>query len=160
MVLLDSGMRVSELANLTVSDVDANTGAIVIRHGKGGKQRVVRIGSTTQKVLWRYVTLHRRVNTDRLFLNRYGQPLEAHAIKLMVGKLGRIAGVSGVHVHRLRHTFAISFLRSGGDIFTLKYLLGHSSLVMVQNYLQSLNADDAAKAHQRFSPIDNMNLKG
>ena len=89
MVLLDSGMRVSELANLTVSDVDANTGAIVIRHGKGGEQRVVRIGSTTQKVLWRYVTLHRRGNTDRLFLNRNGQPLKAHAIKLMVGKLGQ-----------------------------------------------------------------------
>jgi len=53
---------------------------------------------------------------------------------------------------------ALSFLHTGGDIFTLKYLLGHSSLVMVQNYLQSLNADDAAKAHQRFSPIDNMKL--
>ena len=59
----------------------------------------------------------------------------------MVRRLGKEAGVSGVHVHRLRHTFAVSFLRAGEDTFTLKYLLGHSSLARVQNYLKSLNAE-------------------
>jgi len=159
MMLFDSGMRVSELAHLRLSDIDINTGAILIKHGKGGKQRVVRIGSTTQKALWRYLTLYRRGSTDKLFLSRTGESLKVDAIKLMIRRLGKTCGVDNVHAHRLRHTFAISFLRAGGDIFTLKYLMGHSSLIMVENYLKSLSAEDAARAHQRFSPLDNMALK-
>jgi site-specific recombinase XerD len=160
LVLLDSGLRVSELADLRVGDVDMKTGAVLVKNGKGGKQRLVRLGSAARKALWRYMALYRRGEGDRLFLTRGGKPLKANAIKLMVRRLGKEAGVPNVHVHRLRHTFAISFLRAGGDIFTLKYLMGHSSLVMVQNYLKSLNAEDAAKAHDRFGPVDHMNLKG
>ena len=51
---------------------------------------------------------------------------------------------------------AISFLRAGGDVFSLQYLLGHSTLQMTQRYLQSLNANDAANAHKKFSPLDNL----
>jgi site-specific recombinase XerD len=159
MMFLDGGLRVSELATLELADIDMDTGAIVVRHGKGGKQRIVRIGSTSQKALWRYLTLYRRGNSDRLFLTRTGEPLEPDATKLMVRRLGKKAGIPDVHVHRMRHTFAISYLRAGGDIFTLKYLLGHSSLSMVENYLKSLNAEDAARAHQRFSPMDNLKLR-
>jgi site-specific recombinase XerD len=160
LVLLDSGMRVSELADLRIADVDMKTGSVLVKNGKGGKQRLVRIGSAARKALWRYLALYRRGNGDRLLLTRNGEPLKTNAIKLMVRRLGKEAGVPNVHVHKLRHTFAISFLRAGGDIFTLKYLMGHSSLVMVQNYLKSLNAEDAVKAHERFGPVDHMNLKG
>jgi integrase/recombinase XerC len=156
MMLIDSGMRVSELASLRLSDVEINSGSILIRNGKGNKQRTVRIGAVVQKSLWRYLTLFRKGNKDNLFLTSTGQPLEADAIKLLIRRLGKRAGISGVHVHRLRHTFAISFLRAGGDIFSLKYLLGHNSLTMVENYLRSLDAEDAARAHQRYSPLDNM----
>ena len=95
-----------------------------------------------------------------MFLTRDGEAMKASTCKLMVRRRGKDAGIPNVHVHRLRHTFAISFLRAGGDIFTLKYLLGHSSLVMVQNYLKSLNAEDAMKAHERCGPVDHMSLKG
>jgi len=156
MMLLDTGMRVSELANLNLDDVDMGSGSILIKHGKGGKQRLVRIGSRARKALWKYVTVYRRSNCDRLFLNRSGESLDSTGIKLMIRRLGKKTGISGVHVHRLRHTFAISYLRNGGDIFTLKYLLGHSSLNMVQDYLGSLSADDARQAHERFSPLDNL----
>ena len=94
--------------------------------------------------------------SDRLFLGSNREPLEGTGIKLMIKRLGKKAGLKGIHVHRLRHTFAISFLRAGGDVFSLQYLLGHSTLSMTQRYLQSLNAADAAQAHSRFSPMDNL----
>ena len=159
MMLLDTGIRAFELANLRLDDVDTTSGSILIKLGKGSKQRVVRIGTTAQKALWRYVAMYRRGDSDRLFLNRSGEPLDVTGIKIMIRRLGKKSGVDNAHVHRLRHTFAISFLRSGGDVFCLKYLLGHSTLAMTQRYLQSLNAEDAANAHRQHSPLDNLSSK-
>ena len=159
MMFLDTGIRSSELAALRQADVDMKTGTIVVRSGKGGKPRVVRIGFTAQKALWRYLTLSRKGEGGSLFVSKSGNPLTSRSVELMVRRLGKTANIPNVHAHRLRHTFAISFLRAGGDIFTLKYLLGHSSLTMVQNYLGSLNAEDAIGAHQRFSPADNLGLR-
>jgi site-specific recombinase XerD len=157
-MFLDTGLRVSELASLNIDDIDMNTGSIVVRHGKGGKQRVVHIGSKAQKALWKYVTIYRRSESKSLFINRSGEPLEVIGIKILIKRLGISAKVK-VSPHKLRHTFAISYLRAGGDVFSLQYLLGHSTLQMTQRYLQSLNADDAINAHKKFSPLDNMGIK-
>jgi site-specific recombinase XerD len=154
-VFLDTGLRISELANLTIDDVNVDNASLLIRHGKGGKQRVVRIGVKAQKALWKYITLYRKGNSNRLFQNRSGESMGVLGIKILIKRLGDRAKVK-VHPHKLRHTFAISFLRAGGDVFSLQYLLGHSTLQMTQRYLQSLNANDAANAHKKFSPLDNL----
>ena len=156
-VFLDTGLRVSELAHLTLEDVDIDSGSILVRHGKGGKQRVVHIGSRAQKALWRYVSIYRKGTSSRLFMNRTGEPLDAVGIKILVKRMGDRAKVK-VSPHKLRHTFAISYLRAGGDVFSLQYLLGHTTLQMTQRYLQSLNADDAVNAHRKFSPLDNLGV--
>jgi len=157
-IFLDTGLRLSEVANLTIDDVNTDDGSLLIRHGKGGKQRIVRIGTRAQKALWKYITLYRPSNSNnnhRLFINRGGDALGLLGMKILINRLGDKAKVK-VHPHKLRHTFAISFLRAGGDVFSLQYLLGHSTLQMTQRYLQSLNANDAARAHQKFSPLDNL----
>jgi len=154
-IFLDTGLRVSEMTALIIKDVNMEDGSILVRRGKGGKQRIVRIGNRAQKTLWRYVTLYRKGNGNRLFLNRDGEPLELIGMKILIKRMGLKAGIK-LHPHQLRHTFAISFLRAGGDVFSLQYLLGHSTLNMTQRYLQSLNAEDAANAHRKFSPLDNM----
>jgi site-specific recombinase XerD len=154
-LFLDTGLRVSELANLTLEDIDMDSGAILIRHGKGGKQRIVHIGSRAQKALWKYITIYRRTESKRLFINRNGEPLDVIGVKALMKRLGDRAVVK-VHPHKLRHTFAISYLRAGGDVFSLQYLLGHTTLQMTQRYLQSLNAEDAVAAHRKFSPLDNL----
>jgi integrase/recombinase XerD len=154
-VLLDTGLRINELTSLTIDDVNLEDGSIIVKHAKGRKQRVVRIGNTAQKTLWKYISLYRTGDSNRLFMNRSGEPLDLNGMKILIRRLG-IKAKMRLHAHQLRHTFAISYLRAGGDIFSLKYLLGHSSLNMVQNYLQSLNVDDALKAHKRFSPLDNL----
>lgn len=76
----------------------------------------------------------------------------------MVRKLGKRCGVS-VHPHLLRHTFAISYLRNGGDVFSLQYGLGHSRLDIVKVYLGSLGYEDLARVHQGASPVDNLGVK-
>ena len=154
-VFLDTGLRISELVNLTLDDVDFDNGSLLIRKGKGGKQRVVRIGNRAQKMLWRYITIYRKGESNHLFINRNGESLNLLGLKILIKRLGDKAKVK-VHPHKLRHTFAISFLRAGGDVFSLQYLLGHSTLQMTQRYLQSLNANDAANAHKKFSPLDNL----
>ena len=154
-MFLDTGLRISELANLTLDDINMDTASLLIRHGKGGKQRMVRIGIKAQKILWKYVTIYRKGNSNSLFLIRSGESMSVLGIKILIKRLGDRAKVK-VHPHKLRHTFAISFLRAGGDVFSLQYLLGHSTLQMTQRYLQSLNADDAANAHKKFSPLDNL----
>jgi len=153
-VFLDTGLRLSELVNLTLDDVNMDEGSILVRKGKGGKPRVVRIGNKAQKALWKY-TLHRKGNSNRLFLNRAGEPFDFYGVAIFLKRLGNKAKVK-LHAHQLRHTFAISYLRAGGDVFSLQYLLGHSTLNMTQRYLQSLNANDAANAHKKFSPLDNL----
>jgi site-specific recombinase XerD len=156
-ILFDTGLRISELAALEVANVDIKSGTIMVTHGKGGKQRIVHIGTRAQKSLWRYLTIFRKSENNCLFVERNGQPLAKASIQVMFKRLAQSTGVK-VHPHKIRHTFAISFLRLGGDVFNLKYLLGHSSLQMTMRYLQSLAADDAIREHTKHSPLDNLIL--
>jgi len=159
--MLDSGIRVSELVNVNLGDVKMNEGFIKIRIAKGGKERLVPVGSVTLKVLWKYINQSRNKpltdRIDRLFLNSNGLPLTKNGIQQMLRRLGKKAGISGVRCspHTLRHTFAKNYLLNGGDIFSLQSILGHSSLASVRIYL-NLFATDLKKQHQRFSPVDNM----
>jgi site-specific recombinase XerD len=91
------------------------------------------------------------VPKDKLF------ELDAESIRSLFKRLGERAGVNNVYPHCLRHAFAITYLRNGGDIYSLKYLLGHSTLVMVKRYLH-LTAADASNAHRKASPADNWGL--
>jgi len=79
------------------------------------------------------------------------------AIRLLLKDLGDKAGMKNCHPHRLRHTFAVEYLRNDGDIFTLQMILGHSSLDMVRHYLQLVKAD-AKNAHRKASPTDKWRL--
>ena len=151
-VLFDCGLRVSELASITIRDIDWESRSILIRKGKGGKQRMVSMGSRTYKALWKYVNSYRNGESDRVFINRNGEQLDTVGIQILIKRLGQKAKIR-VSPHKLRHTFAITYLRNGGDVFTLQYLLGHSTLQMTQRYLQSLNAADAANAHRKYSPM-------
>jgi len=156
LVLLSSSLSFW-LANLKLEDVETATGAILIRHGKGNKQRIVRIGSKVQKALWRYVTIYRFGDSDALFLKRSGEPLDAVGFKILIRRLSNKASVK-IYAHKLRHTFAISYLRNRGDAFTLQHLLRHATPQMTQRYLQSLSDEDAMAAHKRFSPLDSLKV--
>jgi len=159
LMLLDTGLRVSEIASVGLEDIDTERGWIKIR-GKGDKERVVRIGATPQKALWRYLMHRPDDGRQDLWLTEEGRSLRSDGIQIMVRRLKQRAGVkSSGNCHRFRHTFAINFLRADRNPFNLQYLLGHSDLRMVRHYVATLGMEDALEAHTKASPADLLGLR-
>jgi site-specific recombinase XerD len=133
LMALDTGLRLSEITNLKLSDIRSE---IITVLGKGSKQRIVRIGAKAQKAIWRYMTVRQQVDTgcDSIWVSRDGSALTVDGVHQMIVKLGKRLGIS-VSPHKLRHSFALYYLRNGGDVFTLQTLLGHSTLEIVKGYL-------------------------
>ncbi len=161
--LLDTGMRVTELTGLEMEDVNLVQRCLKV-HGKGNKERIVPVGVTVQKALAKYINKYRPNPmyplSDNLFLTRDGMPLTPNRTQSIIETYANKAGIKGVRAspHTFRHTFAISYLRNGGDVFTLQRILGHETLDMVRNYV-TLAQYDLQEAHLRCSPVDNMKIK-
>ena len=163
LTLLDTGLRVNELINLKRQNVWLEEGLIKVL-GKGDKERLVPLGRQIRKLLWRYISRYRPEpaipNLDNLFLNRYGRPLTKNRVESIMKHYGQSAGLIGIRCspHTLRHTFAINYLRNGGDVFSLQKILGHSSLEMTRRYCELANVD-VKKAHATASPVDNLAIQ-
>lgn len=138
-LLYASGLRVSELVNLNLEQVNLETGEIRV-WGKGAKERVVLIGKPAAAALSTYISEGRprltgKKTTSALFLNRYGVRIIARQVEKIVEKYGRIAGIGKrVHPHLLRHTFATHLLDGGADLRVVQELLGHADLSSTQIY--------------------------
>jgi integrase/recombinase XerD len=108
--------------------------------------------------LWLYLATRGEPPADApLFISDWDRPFKRYRVIHLLQTIGARAGVSGVTVHRFRHTCAIQYLRNGGDPYTLQRLLGHSTLEMVRKYL-ALAQVDVDNAHRRASPVDNWPL--
>jgi site-specific recombinase XerD len=159
LMLLDTGLRASELANIKLDEIDSERGWIKVK-GKGAKERVVRIGATAQKALWRYLVFREKNKYQQLWLTEEGRPMKVGGIQIMVTRLKERAGVTSKgNCHKFRHTFALNFLRQDRNPFNLQYLLGHSDLRMVKHYVSTLGMEDALKAHESASPADLLSLR-
>lgn len=156
--LLDTGVRAEELCNIKVGQVDKRLMRVKI-FGKGAKDRYVSFSARTAQALWRYLATREDLKDDQpLFSSRQsGAPLTRTRLLKMVVAIGNRAGVKGVSLHRFRHTFAISYLRNRGDVYTLQRLLGHSTLDMVKNYLAIVQVD-IENAYNLASPVGNWGL--
>ena len=163
LLLLDTGMRVSELTGLKLEVIDLEAGMLKVT-GKGKKQRTVPFGTRVQKALWKYIQRYRHQPCNSLctylLLNQNGDPYNVDRVRNMIYWRAKNAGIHGVRSspHTFRHTFAISYLRNGGDVFSLQKILGHSSLEIVRMYVNLAEVDIKA-AHRRFSPADNLQIR-
>ena len=162
LVLLDTGLRVSECARLTVADCDLESGTVQVRawhNGRKSRPRTVRLGNLARRAVWAYIANRTDPITPNapLFVTDDGKPLERFGIAKILKRIAANAGVAQCNPHKFRHTFAIQYLRNGGDIFTLQELLGHASLSMVRHYL-AISQMDIDTAHRRASPVDNWRL--
>jgi integrase len=150
-MLLDCGLRVSELCGLAVADVDLDQGSALVR-GKGNKVRPVYFGTRTARALDRYLRLrkaHRYAHADALFLSQRG-PLSPDGARDLLEVRGRAAGIEDLHPHRFRHTFAHDYLLAGGQERDLKRLAGWSSDVMLERYGASAADHRAREAARRL----------
>lgn len=164
LALLDTGARASELCSMRVGDVDMQTGEIHIRHceaggAKGRKGRSVYIGKRTRRALWRYLVERDdgEIEDAPLFATQDGQQMNKDALRLLLVRLGERAGLEKCHPHMFRHTFAINYLRGGGDVLTLQALLGHSNLEMVRRYARIAKID-LQRQYGKASPVDTWSI--
>jgi len=124
--------------------------------GKGSKMRVLPITGKARNALQRYLEV-RPSGGDKLWLTSDGQPMSMYSIKVMIARLKRRAGVvSAGGAHRFRHYFATRYLEAGGDINSLRLLLGHSTLNMVLRYSRYVDMQRALAQHAQFSPLDQL----
>ena len=165
-LLYDTGIRVSELIHLHVSDVDRKHGVVTVM-GKGSKERRVALGQNCLRNLCYYLDKHRpdeeelaewgSAGEDHLFLSETRQPLTKNGMEMLFKRLKARAGLDGKRIspHILRHTFAINYLVKSNDPFSLQELLGHEDLATVQNYMH-MNDETIQAQKRKYSPGDHL----
>jgi site-specific recombinase XerD len=154
-LLLDCGLRVSELCGLTVEGMDLDNGMALVR-GKGNKLRPVYFGARTARAVDRYLRAragHRWAHLDALILTQRGA-LSPDGVRERMNVLAAKAGLDHLHPHQFRHTFAHDFLMNGGQERDLKRLAGWSSDVMLERYGASAADARAKSAAQRMKRGD------
>lgn len=137
-VMYSSGLRISELLNLRIRDVNFQRGMINVI-GKGDKERNVPIGDYALEYLNKYIEDGRSKNKNRnspyLFLNRYGEPLSRVYFFKQVKKYAEQAGiVEEISPHTLRHCFATHMLENGAELRAVQEMLGHTNIATTQIY--------------------------
>jgi site-specific recombinase XerD len=151
--LYATGLRLAELVSLNICDVDYTSEMVKVM-GKGGKERIVPIGTIALNSINTYLkntgrSLRADFN-DPLFTNKKGARLPKRTLQRRVKKYLETT-MGGGSVHTLRHTFATHLIDRGADMLTVKELLGHSSLSSTQHYTQ-LNLETIKKVYQKNHP--------
>lgn len=156
--LFDCGLRATELCNLMDQDVLWEESEFVIRQTKNGHPRRVPFSEVTAKAIRSYIFRRGDTGCDRLFVTSLCQPITRDRLLKILKELGNMVGISHLHPHQFRHTFAVSYLRNGGDVFSLQKVLGHSTLEMTRHYSQLADTDVQIK-HKLASPADRLSQK-
>lgn len=151
--LLDTGVRVTECWLVRIEEIEWDEHRVLV-HGKGQKQRYVGISDQTSEALRDYIRRFRGEEPGRLFLTREGHAFaDENAMRVILRRLAEKAGVSGVHPHRFRRTFATWAIESGAHETDVMLLLGHTTLAMTHRYAQTYTSQQAVRAHAALSPV-------
>jgi site-specific recombinase XerD len=157
LTLWDSGLRAGELCRLELSDMDLEQGIILVRSGKGAKDRWVAIGEVTRSALRPWLDVRsERATCSCVFVGQHGRPLTRRGLSLMLRRRAKEAGIDRpVGPHAFRHGFAVAYLNNGGKIHNLRCLMGHTTLRSTEVYL-SVADREAVADHAQASPGDHL----
>jgi site-specific recombinase XerD len=148
-LLYSSGLRLSELLNLKRDDIDFDRGLILVRLGKGNKDRTTILSENLKDDLLRYYS-KMRFDTDYVFEGRRGK-YSKKSVQKVLERLGKKIGIK-VHPHMLRHSFATHLLEQGTDIRYIQKLLGHSDVSTTEIYTHV----STQRLENIKSPLDNL----
>ena len=158
-VMYATGLRVSELINLKLQDIDLNQD-IIRTFGKGSKERVVPIGDYAKEYLEKYIYKYRgnmlkREASEYLFLNNHGKQMTRQGFFKIIKKIAKEKGIyNDLSPHTIRHSFASHLLKYGADLRTIQELLGHSDISTTQIYTHITN-EELKKNYNEFHPHGN-----
>ena len=162
-LLFDTGARCNEMIQMVPEDIGRD--CILIKHGKGNKERVVPKSPYLGKQLMKYERIRKGyfenkvLKYNNLFLSKTGNPLTGESVAKMLKEAAREVGVSSsvrVSPHTCRHTFAQIQLKNGLDIYSLSRLLGHVNISITQRYLQGIRDKDIISKGNKTSPLMNL----
>ena len=159
-LFLDSGIRLSELAGLTVGDVDMALGTVRVL-GKGGKERYSYFSPATALSLHDYLQRRPPPRSDNyLFLTSAGDRLTRTGIQSVLDRVGKTAALPlRLAPHKLRHTYATLCLRNGNNLEYVRITLGHTNIKTTSDAYLAASQLDVAQAHRKFSPLANLNRR-
>lgn len=154
LTILDTGLRASECLGVTTVDVDFDHLTLKIL-GKGGKHRMVPFSGELRKKLWRYAQQRHVTLPILVFGTKNNTQVSVRNLERDFKMLGQKIGIEGVRFspHTLRHSFAVQYLKNGGNLEYLRRILGHTSLSTTQKYLRSLGVEDLGAVHSSLSPL-------
>ena len=130
-LMLDAGLRESEVCNLRHSDIDLVNNIIRIRNSKFNRNRIIPLSPRIKELLRQYNS-----GSEYIVLSRTRRQLSTSAIKSMFQKLKNRSGIQRIHAHLCRHTFATSYMMGGGNLEKLRVMLGHADYNVTKIYLQ------------------------
>lgn len=150
----DTGCRLNEALGVDLQDIDWENRHVHITR-KGGKSQSVPFGRATLQALRKYIGLRAKMSPryeNALWVSHHGTRLKPSGVQTMCRRVTAAVGIK-LHPHKLRHSFAVSWILNGGDAFTLQAILGHESQEMTSRYVKIAGADASAQ-HDRHSPGD------
>lgn len=133
-MLISSGVRVSELCDLDISDIDFQNMAVHVRHGKGDKERITYINDVARVHLQKYVSQRYNISTS-LFCNHNGERITTAGIRHILKNISNRANVKDVHPHRFRRTFATELAKRGMAVHEIQRLMGHTDISTTMGYV-------------------------
>lgn len=155
-ILYATGLRVSELVHLKVSDVNRHAG-FLFTVGKGGKERLVPMGEASAAILEQYLDsvrekLDKKGDSEYLFLSRLGDSMTRQAFWNIIKKRANQIGINkNISPHTLRHSFATHLLENGADLRNVQIMLGHADLSSTQIYTH-VTRERLKRIHEEFHP--------
>lgn len=143
-LLLQTGIRLSELSSLTVNDVELpnkisqdqeNVGALFVRNGKGGKGRVLALNFKACRAVRNWLKVRPDHGIPALFTSKFRRPITAGGFQWLIQQYFKKAGIANAHVHSLRHTFGTHMVRKGTNLRVVQEMLGHADLKTTSVYV-------------------------
>lgn len=156
-MILDTGLRVSELCDLNISDIDLADHSAMVRDGKGGKDRLVLFTESTVSRIQAWLPIRESRNSDAetLLVTKSGTPLQSRTVQRLMDRLADEAEIPRGRLtpHVLRHNFATGLLERGADLVSIQRLLGHASIATTRVYLE-ISDQTLREIYKRAQSID------